>query len=264
MPKEKPPAAAVLTNETIIAALLTNGTISGAAAALGVSRAALYRHMNRDTAFLFEYKNARADILRRAEHCFTVNITAAIKTILEVMKDTETPPGTRIQAAQLIIANAARFTELVELKENNTRLELEAGAITDAAIIDAPARDPAADVAAAPGEIIGAGSDQTPGAAPGQTNTRRKRKPAAAVPAEGDPADGSGGSDHGNGTAAEGDPAAVPADGSGRKRKTAHKTEPKPAAAADQNASAPAKRKGGRKAKTPQERTEGAEGMPHS
>lgn len=104
------------TNEEIIAALLQHGTVKDAAAAIGISPRALYDRMKQRD-FRAEYADARTEITRAAVSAINDKLSAAIDTIAEVMTDKESPAGTRLQAAKLILENAGKFTERLDSEE---------------------------------------------------------------------------------------------------------------------------------------------------
>lgn len=104
------------TNEEVIAALLQHGTVKDAAAAIGISPRALYDRMKQRD-FRAEYADARTEITRAAVSAINDKLSAAIDTIAEVMTDKESPAGTRLQAAKLILENAGKFTERLDSEE---------------------------------------------------------------------------------------------------------------------------------------------------
>lgn len=98
-----------VSDEEIIAALLTNGTVKAAAAAIGVSERTIYNRMT-DGDFQVIYKAAKADVLRQALHKLNAHTAAAIDTIAEVMHCEENNPATRLQAAQTLLGSVEKFT----------------------------------------------------------------------------------------------------------------------------------------------------------
>ena len=112
-----------VSNEEIVAALLSNSTIKQAAAAAGISTRTLYDRMG-SREFQSDYAAARAAVVRQSVFNINSKITAAIETTAEIMQDKETNPAVRLQAAQTILANAVKFSE---------RLQAEDTAAADAA-----------------------------------------------------------------------------------------------------------------------------------
>lgn len=99
-----------LTDEQIIAALISTDTIGAAADSLQVSRQCIYNRMSSGQ-FQALYQSARADILRTAVHSLNTNLQQAIETTAAIMQAPDTNAATRLQAARIIIDNACRFIE---------------------------------------------------------------------------------------------------------------------------------------------------------
>ena len=71
------------TDEQIIAALLSTGTIQAAAAAVGLSPRTVYTRMQAGD-FQALYKAAKADLIRAAVFNINNQVQAAINTVIEV------------------------------------------------------------------------------------------------------------------------------------------------------------------------------------
>lgn len=112
-----------VSNEEIIAALMNSGTLAQAAQAAGISSRALYDRMG-DAEFRAEYRTAKAAILRQAAQTLNGRIAGAVDTIAEIMQDADANPAIRLQAAQTILSQAAKFSErldAVDAKAEETR-----------------------------------------------------------------------------------------------------------------------------------------------
>ena len=105
-----------ISNEEIIAALLNSGTIKAAGAAVGLSERAMYDRMS-DYEFKGQYLEAKADILRAAVCAINDNLGGAIKTIAAIMNDKKNNPAIRLQAAQTLLNNAAKFSQRLTAAE---------------------------------------------------------------------------------------------------------------------------------------------------
>ena len=105
------------TDEEIIAALLANGTVRAAAAAVGMSERAIYDRMNHGD-FQELYKAAKADIVRGAVFKLNEQVQAAIDTVAAVMNDENNNAAVRLQAAQTILNNAGKYTQRLQITEN--------------------------------------------------------------------------------------------------------------------------------------------------
>lgn len=111
-------------DEQIIAALMTGGTIKAAAAAVGMSERAVYDRMNRGE-FQALYKSAKADIVRAATISINSRLQDAIDTVAGIMQDTDNNPAVRLQAAQTIINNAAKFATRLQGDENGVLIQID-------------------------------------------------------------------------------------------------------------------------------------------
>ena len=107
-------------NEEIIAALLQHGTIKEAAAAAGTNPRTIYDRMT-DREFRAEYEAAKADIVRKAVNAINQKLSEAIESVAEIMTDKGVNPAVRLQAAQTILNNAAKFAERLKDDEHYTR-----------------------------------------------------------------------------------------------------------------------------------------------
>ena len=105
-----------VSNEEIISALLSSGTIAGAAAAVGIAPRTIYDRMA-DADFKAAYSAAKSDVLRTALLAANARLTDAIQTIADIMSNEKNNPATRLQAAQTIISTAARFTDRLRAEE---------------------------------------------------------------------------------------------------------------------------------------------------
>ena len=73
-----------LSNETIISALMSNGTNEAAAKELGISESYLYKRM-RSPAFQDALKEARAVVFKTFLESAQRNMMAAVSTMVEIM-----------------------------------------------------------------------------------------------------------------------------------------------------------------------------------
>lgn len=119
MAKEK-----AISDEQIIAALLHNGTIKAAAAAVGISERALYDRMS-EGQFQALYKSAKADLIRGAVLNINRQLQAAIDTVVEVMQDPENNAAVRLQAAQTILNSAGKFAQRLQIDETSVIMQQE-------------------------------------------------------------------------------------------------------------------------------------------
>lgn len=112
------------TDEQIIAALLSNGTIRAAAAAVGISERTLYDRMN-DGDFQALYKAAKADLIRAAVFDISRQLQTAINTVVSIMQNEDNNPAIRLQAAQTILTNAGKFSQRLQADENAVAAQVD-------------------------------------------------------------------------------------------------------------------------------------------
>lgn len=117
-----------ISNEAVIAAIMEHGSIKAAACSIGISQRAIYDRMNHDNEFINEYRAANTEILREALKELNSRLSDAIGTVAEIMQDRDNKAATRLQAAQIIINTASKFSERLK--------ECEAEEKTRVSIID--------------------------------------------------------------------------------------------------------------------------------
>ncbi len=113
-----------VSDEELVSALLSNGTIKAAAAAVGISERSLYDRMNQGE-FIALYKSAKADIIRAAVINLNRHIQTATETIIEIMTDPENNAAIRLQAAQTILKNADRLADRLSYTESSVTAQIE-------------------------------------------------------------------------------------------------------------------------------------------
>ena len=118
-----------LTDEAIIAALIAEGSIKGAAASLECTTRTLYERMKKPE-FKALYTQAKGEILKAATAKLQGQVTGAIDTLVEIRDDHEAPKQTRANCAVNILQYAARFTETTDIIERMEAIE-EAQAMND-------------------------------------------------------------------------------------------------------------------------------------
>ena len=113
-----------ISDEEIIAALISTGTIKAAAQAAGIGERTIYTRM-KSGEFQALYKAAKADTIRAAVNALNGRIQAAIDTIAEIMEAQDINPATRLQAAQTILNHAGRFADRLQEAEARTAQQQE-------------------------------------------------------------------------------------------------------------------------------------------
>jgi len=107
--------------EQAIAALLSTSTIKDAARVAKVSEVTLWRWLHRSPEFAAAYRAARRQVVERA----VAELQAASGEAVETLKRNlhcENPAG-EIRAAQIILEQAIKGVELVDLQERVEHLE---------------------------------------------------------------------------------------------------------------------------------------------
>ena len=112
-----------ITDEQLIAALLSHTTIKEAAAAVGLSERAVYDRMQQGE-FKVLYMGAKADIVRHAVHNLTQHTQEAIETIADVMQNEENNPAVRLQAAQALLNHSEKFAQRLTKNETSINAQL--------------------------------------------------------------------------------------------------------------------------------------------
>jgi len=108
-----------VSNEEIIAALLSSGSIQQAAEATGIAPRTIYDRMG-TREFRAAYSAAKSDIVRQAVLTMNRSLSAAVDVVTSIMEDEANSAGTRLTAAKLIIENAARFTDRLRKDDEYT------------------------------------------------------------------------------------------------------------------------------------------------
>lgn len=111
-----------LTDEAIIAALIAEGSIKGAAASLKCTARTLYDRM-KSPEFKDLYAQAKADILKTATAKLQGKLCEAVDTLTEIMTDEEAAKQTRANCAVSILQYGARFTETTDILERLEAIE---------------------------------------------------------------------------------------------------------------------------------------------
>ena len=108
----------VISDEQIIAALFSNGTLKAAAAAVGISERCIYDRMN-EGEFVALYKSAKADLIRGAVVNLNMQLQSAVDAVCDIMNNKDNNPAIRLQAAQTILNNAGKFAARLQGEEQS-------------------------------------------------------------------------------------------------------------------------------------------------
>lgn len=115
-----------VTDEAVIAALLTAGTHKQAAEAVGLSPTQLYARMRKD-GFKEKLNEEKRRILERAAIAAQRRMSEAVDVMAEIMTNADNAPQVRLNAADALLRNAARLTEQSDILERVAALEAAFG-----------------------------------------------------------------------------------------------------------------------------------------
>lgn len=113
-----------ISDEQLIAALINCNTIKAAAEHVGLSERAIYNRMQSGE-FQALYKIAKTDLIRNAVTNVNKHLGEAIKIIAEIMKDKDNNPAIRLQAAQTLLNNSAKFAQRLSEAEAAAYIQIE-------------------------------------------------------------------------------------------------------------------------------------------
>lgn len=113
-----------ISDEIIIAALITSPTIKAAAEMAKIGETTLHNRLN-NPAFQRKYRAACVDLVK--DHAATMQIAMgeAIGTLREIIKDKSNACGVRASAADTILRNGLKLTEQADFLERLEALEAE-------------------------------------------------------------------------------------------------------------------------------------------
>lgn len=111
-----------ISDEEIIAAILSCPTNLQAAEKCGLSEGQMYKRM-REESFRLKYAEAKTSLLERATALMQSNMSEAVSTMAEIMRNDKNSPQVRLNAADAIIRNGIRLTEQREILERLEALE---------------------------------------------------------------------------------------------------------------------------------------------
>ena len=111
---------ATVDDEIIIAALLEHGTVRAAADSLNISTRTIYDR-RRSVDFQMAYNDAKTEVFRSAVYDINKRLSEAVEVVAGIMNDPDNNPAVRLQAAQTILNNAAKFSARLESSERESR-----------------------------------------------------------------------------------------------------------------------------------------------
>lgn len=112
--------SATVDDEIIIAALLEHGTVQAAADSLNITPRTIYDR-RRNVDFQTAYNDAKTEVFRAAVYDINRRLSEAVSVVAGIMNDTNNNAAVRLQAAQTILNNAAKFSTRLESSEKQSR-----------------------------------------------------------------------------------------------------------------------------------------------
>lgn len=112
--------------EQAIVALLEAPTVRDAAERVKISPTTLYKWMQLPE-FDRAYRQARREAMAVAIARLQQASSEAVRTLEEVMGDTEATPASRVTAARAVLDLALKATEIEQIEERLTELERQVG-----------------------------------------------------------------------------------------------------------------------------------------
>lgn len=109
-------------NEKIIAALLSAGTVRGAAKIANVTEKTV-RNRLEDPEFRERYEKAKSEILTEAMDALSARLSDAVSTIADVMEDSDNPASVRVSAADSVLRHGLRYIEAGNILKRLDALE---------------------------------------------------------------------------------------------------------------------------------------------
>lgn len=109
-----------MSDEKLIAALLSAPTIRDAAKAANVSESTVYSKL-REYGFRKQLNEQRALILEDVRTALQAHLTNAVRVMGAICADEKVPPQTRLNAAQGILKSALKLAEVIELDTAKTQ-----------------------------------------------------------------------------------------------------------------------------------------------
>ena len=111
-----------VSDEKLLEALIINGGASGAAAALGISRNAVYKRLGNDD-FRQQYEALQTVLLSTAATTMSDALDDAVNCLREMVNDDYANPNTRVSAADSLLRHCARYVELSSIESRLTAVE---------------------------------------------------------------------------------------------------------------------------------------------
>jgi hypothetical protein len=110
------------TDEKILSALVSCGSIRAAAAKLGITQKRISDRL-KDDDFRERYEAAKGDILRQTVAEITGTLTAAVNTLAGIASDKGAPQSVRVSACDALLRHSLRYLQAVDFENRLQALE---------------------------------------------------------------------------------------------------------------------------------------------
>ena len=111
-----------VTDEVVIAALISSPSVREASKACGLGETQIYERL-RNPEFAKLYRDARQELLTGCMVGLQARLGDAVQTMAAIMNDAETSAQTRLNAAEAIVRNSLKITEQVDVLGKLNELE---------------------------------------------------------------------------------------------------------------------------------------------
>ena len=110
------------TDEIVLAALVKSSSTRAAAREIGCTEN-LIRQRLKNPNFQARLAAEKAEILTAAVNQMRGNLSTAVSTLTEIMRDSAAPPSVRVQGADLLLRHFLKYFETSELLKRVEKLE---------------------------------------------------------------------------------------------------------------------------------------------
>lgn len=111
-----------ISDEQIVAAIISCSTNKQAAEACGLSEKQFYNRLSRPE-LKEKLAAARAKLLESATSSIAARVGEAVETMASIMHSEETPAQTRLNAADAIVRNSLKMSERTDVLDRISELE---------------------------------------------------------------------------------------------------------------------------------------------
>ena len=110
--------------EKVLALLISEPSVKEAAKTAGIGERTLHRWLKNE-AFAAAYRDARTNAVRQAMGQIQAAMGTAVRTLVQIMQDSEVPSSSRVQSAKAVIENAIKLFELEEIEQRLSIIEIK-------------------------------------------------------------------------------------------------------------------------------------------